>query len=254
VNFRFQAWRTLLRRELGAYFVSWTGYVVIAAVLFLLGLCFVSLIRALNAEPTDQPLLELFFSTYYFWIILILATPIITMRSFALEKFTGTFETLMTAPVGDLEVVLAKFSAAVVFHMLTWAPLAALVLALRPFGNESSAVDWAVLGSTFLGIFLLGLLYMALGCLASALTRSLIIAAVIALAAGFALWLLSFLAVNYVGEPGWQSAALQHVSLIDHMRDFSRGIIDTRALVFYFSSTALLLFLTWKVVESRRWR
>ncbi|MCX6905676.1 MAG: ABC transporter permease, partial [Verrucomicrobia bacterium] len=143
-----QTYRTLVRRELGSYFVSWTGYVVIAAALFLLGLCFVSLIQALNTEPTDQPIMELFYSTYYFWLILLLAAPIITMRSFALEKFTGTIETLMTAPVSDLEVVLAKFSAALIFYMLIWLPLVALGLIVRHFGHDPTALDWGTLAST----------------------------------------------------------------------------------------------------------
>jgi ABC-2 type transport system permease protein len=250
----FQAWRTLVRRELGINFVSWTGYVVISAVVFLLGLCFVSLIQALNAEPQEQPLMELFFNTYYFWWILLLAAPIITMRVFALEKYSGTFETLMTAPVSDLEVVTAKFTAVMVFYLLIWLPLLALVFIVRHFGNDATVADWGTLGSTFLGIFLLGLLFMSLGCFASSLTRSLIIAAIIALALGFSTLLLSFFALSYSGQPSWEAQLFLHVSLIEHMRDFARGVIDTRALVFYLSLTGLFLFLTLKVVESRRWK
>jgi ABC-2 type transport system permease protein len=249
-----QAYRTLVRRELGGHFISWTGYVVIAAVLFLLGLCFVNLLQALNTEPTDQPVMELFYSTYYFWLILLLAAPIITMRTFAFEKFTGTFETLMTTPVSDLEVVLAKFSAALIFYLLIWLPLLGLVFIVRHFGNDPAALDWGTLGSTFLGIFMLGLLFMALGCFASALTRSLIIAAMLAFALGISLFLLSFLAFSFAGQPGWQSTLFLHVSLIEQMKDFARGVVDTRALVFYLSLTVLFLYLTLKVVESRRWK
>jgi ABC-2 type transport system permease protein len=245
---------TLVRRELGAHFVSWTGYVVIAAVLFLLGLCFVNLFEALNAQPTEHPIMELFFGTYYFWLILLLAAPVITMRSFAMEKFTGTFETLMTTPVSDLQVVLAKFGAALVFYMMIWVPLAAMVLLVRKYGNDPGALDWGVLGATYLGIFLLGTLYMSLGCLASSGTRSMVIAAIIALALGGALFLLSFLSFSLAGQSGWWPRIFQHLSLIEHMNDFSRGIVDTRALVLYPSLTLLFLFLTLKVVESRRWR
>jgi ABC-2 type transport system permease protein len=93
---------TLVKRELGGVFFSWTGYVVVAGVLFLLGLSFVNLIVALNNEPTDQQLTEVFYSTMYYWFILLLAAPVMTMRSFAQEKSSGTYETLMTAPVGDV--------------------------------------------------------------------------------------------------------------------------------------------------------
>src|ERR671919_49427 len=122
-----QAYWTLVRRELGAHFFSWTGYVVIACVVFLMGLSFNSLLVALNSEATDQPVTEVFYSTYFFWLILLFGAPVITMRSFALEKYSGTFETLMTAPVSDLQVVLAKFTGVLLFYMLTWLPLLACI-------------------------------------------------------------------------------------------------------------------------------
>jgi len=247
-------WLTLMRRELGAHFVSWTGYVVIAAVLFLMGLCFVNLFEALNAEPTEHPIMEIFFGTYYFWLILLLSAPVITMRSFALEKFTGTFETLMTTPVSDLQVVLAKFSAAMVFHIILWLPLAGMVFLVRKYGNDPGAMDWGIMASTYLGILLLGALYMSLGCLASSLTRSMVIAAIIALTLGGALFLLSFLSFSMAGQGGWWPRVFHHLSLIEHMNDFSRGIVDTRALVLFPSLTLFFLYLTLKVVESRRWR
>jgi len=249
-----QRYLTLVRRELGGHFVSWTGYVVIAAVLFLLGLCFVNLLQALNAEATDQPIMELFYGTYYFWLMLLLAAPIITMRTFAMEKFTGTFETLMTAPVSDFEVVMAKFTGALILYMLIWLPLLGLVFVVRHLGNDPSLLDWGTLGSTFLGIFLLGMLFMSIGCFASSLTRSLMIAAMVTFVLGISIFLLSFLAFSYSGQPGWQSKFFLHVSLIEHMRDFARGVVDTRALVFYVSLTGVFLFLTHKVVESRRWK
>src|SRR6185503_14896897 len=87
-----QAYLTLTRRELGSYFLSMTGYVILAAAMFLLGLSFVVLLINLQQEPTPMPITELFYITPFFWILLLLATPVITMRLFALEKFSGTFE------------------------------------------------------------------------------------------------------------------------------------------------------------------
>jgi ABC-2 type transport system permease protein len=249
-----RAWWTLVRRELGSYFVSWTGYVVIAVVMFLFGLCFSLMLAALNTEKTEQPLMELFYSTYYFWLILLLASPIITMRSFAHEKFAGTFETLMTTPVSDLEVVLAKFTGAMIFFLLVWIPLIACVFVVRHFSNDPAALDLSALASTFMGIVLLGGLYMSLGCFASALTRSQIIAAIFAFALGITLFLLSFLSYALPGRADWLGKVFAHVSLIDHMRDFSRGAVDVRPIVFYLSLTAMFLFLTLKSVESRRWK
>ncbi len=249
-----QRYLTLVRRELGGYFLSWTGYVVIAAVLFLMGVSFVNLLQALNAEPTDRPVTELFYATFYFWLILLLATPVITMRSFAQEKATGTFETLMTAPVSDLQVVLAKFTGAFLFYSLMWLPLLACLFILQAFTNDGSILDAGAVATTFMGIFLLGALYISLGCFASALTRSQIIAAMISFACGIGLFLLSFLAMTFSKESGWRTNLLAYLGLTEHMQDFSRGVVDTRPVVFYLSLTILFLFLTLKVVESRRWK
>lgn len=249
-----RAWWTLVRRELGSYFISWTGYVIIGVVVFLLGLCFSLLLEGINGEKQEQPIMELFQMSYYFWLILLLASPVITMRSFAHEKFTGTFETLMTAPVSDLQVVLAKFAGAMIFYLLTWAPLLGCVLLVRHFSNEPGALDIGTVGSTYVGIALLGGLYMSIGCFASSLTRSQIIAAMFSLALGISLFLLSFLSAVLAAQSGWLAKLFAHVSLAEHMHDFARGVVDLRAIVFYLSLTALFLFLTLKAVESRRWK
>jgi len=249
-----RAYWTLTRRELSAHFYSWTGYVVIAVVLFLIGCSFVNLLKALNAEATDQPVTELFYGTYYFWLILLLAAPVITMRSFALEKYSGTFETLMTAPVSDLEVVLAKFSGSLFFFMLMWLPLLGCLLIVRYYSRDAATFDASATATTFLGIFLLGAMYMALGCFASALTRSQVIAAMISFALGIPVFLLSFLSLTFAAEAGWRGDLFSHVGMFEHMQDFARGVVDSRPLVFYPSFTALFLFLTLKVVESRRWK
>src|SRR2546422_8841807 len=96
-----RAYWTLTRRDLAGYFLSLTGYIVIAATTFLVGLRFVDLFKALQQEPTAMPVTELFYVTWYFWLILLLTTPIITMRLFSLENFPRTFETLMTTRVSD---------------------------------------------------------------------------------------------------------------------------------------------------------
>src|SRR5438552_783828 len=141
-----RAYWTLTRRDLAGYFLSLTGYVVIAATTFLVGLSFVDLLKALKQEPTAMPVTELFYVTWYFWLILLLVTPVITMRLFALEKFSGTFETLMTTPVSDLQVVLAKFSAAMLFYLLLWLPLAGCLWIACRYSNSPVSFVPALLG------------------------------------------------------------------------------------------------------------
>jgi ABC-2 type transport system permease protein len=249
-----QAYWTLVRREMGAHFLSWTGYVIIAAVLFLLGYSFANLLLALNSEATDRPVTEVFYSTLYFWFIVVFAAPVITMRSFALEKYSGTFETLMTTPVSDFQVVLAKFTGAMLFYILMWLPLLGCLFVVRYYSNDPTVLDGGTVGATFLGIFLLGALYMSLGCFASSITRSQINAAMISFAVGAAIFLLSFISLSMSTQGGLRAQIFTQVGLIEHMQDFARGVIDTRPVIFYLSLTIFFLFLTFKVVESRRWK
>ncbi len=245
---------TLARRELGGYFASFSGYVVIATVQLLLGLSFYSLISVLNQEGSETPLAEFFYETLYFWLILLIATPVITMRTFALEKYSGTYETLMTAPVGDVAVVLAKFSGALIFYLIMWTPLLGCLWLIRKFTGDPTALEVGAAVGTFLGILCLGCLYISLGCFASSLTRSQIIAAMTSFAMGIALYLVSFLAPSMSTLPGWFPKVLKQLSMMDHMRDFVRGTVDSRHVVFYLSVTVFFLFLNCKVVESRRWK
>jgi len=248
-----QAYLTLTRRELGSFFYSWIGYVVIAGAVFLTGLSFVILMRQLQGEATALPVTEIFLSLCY-WLIVLFSAPIITMRLFALEKFSGTFETLMTAPVGDAAVVLAKFTAALVFYMVMWLPLLACIVILRYFSRGSNLLDPGTLGSTYLGIFLIGSLYMSIGCFASAMTRSQIVAAMVSFAIGLAFFLASYLNDPFPLERTWQTDALNSICIIEQMKDFARGVVDTRYVVFYVTASAFFLFLTYRVIESRRWK
>lgn len=249
-----QAYWTLVRRELGSHFFSWGGYVVMAGVLFLIGVVSVELIAQVNGLAIEQPLTSLFYSTWYLWLILMLATPVITMRSFAQEKFTGTYETLMTTAVSDWQVVMAKFSGALAFYALMCLPLLSWFFVVRPFTNDATVLDSGTVISTFLGIMLWGSLCISLGCLSSAITRSQIIAVIISLASVLTLFLVSYASAVDNSKIGWRAQLSAHLALTEHMQDFARGVVDSRPVVFYLSLTGFFLFLTLKVVESRRWK
>jgi len=249
-----QAFLTLTRRELAAYFLSPVGYLILAASTFLMGLSFIDILDKFHDKATPMPVTDLFYETWYFWLMLVLMTPVITMRLFALEKFTGTFETLMTAPVRDIQVVLAKFSAAMLFYLITWLPLPACIFVMRHYTSAPGSVDFGAFGGAFLGIALLGALFIAIGCCASASTRSQVVAAIISLVGGASLVLLADLADKLPLRATWQSQVLAYFALPDQMHDFARGIIDTRSVVLLASLTLFFLFVTLRIVESRRWR
>jgi ABC-2 type transport system permease protein len=244
----------LLRRELSSFFFSLTGYVIIAAITFLTGESFVQLIDALGGDPFPMPVTQMFFGSFYFWMIVLLTAPVITMRLFALEKASGTFETLMTTPVGDLQVVAAKFTAAFFFYVVMWLPLLACLLIVSRFTNQASALDYGTVGGMYLGIFMAGGFFLSFGCLASSLTRSQMAAAMISLAFGVSQFALAWWAKNNPVSDQWQSQLWSCLNLFDQMNDLARGAVDTRAVIFYASATFLFLFLTLRVVESRRWK
>jgi ABC-2 type transport system permease protein len=248
-----QGYWTLTRRELAGFFLSITGYIIIAAAAFLTGCSFILLLMKLQGEPTSMPITELFYETAFFWVILLPAVPVITMRLFALEKFSGTFETLMTTPISERQIVAAKFTAALVFYSVMWLPLLGCILFLRRLTGYAPMLDWGTLGSTFLGILLLGCPFLAFGCFASSLTRTQMTAAMISLAFSLGLFFLSFLP-DRLPAADWKSQVVAFFALRDHIHDFARGVVDTRPVVFDLSLTFLFLFLTLKVLGSRRWK
>jgi ABC-2 type transport system permease protein len=245
---------TLLRRELGGFFLSPTGYVIIAAVTLILGLTFdVLMTNLLGGDPQEMPITELFYASYIFWLVVLLISPVITMRLFAHEKYSGTFETLMTTPVNDVQVVASKFTAAIIFYMVAWLPMLPCLFVVRHF-TKQTALDAGTIGGMYLGIFFVGCLFMALGCFASSLTRSQMAAAMVSFVLGIALFLISFLAQTNITPVEWTGQVLSYFNLFDQMHNFSRGMVDTKAVIFYVSLTFFFLFLTLRVVESRRWK
>lgn len=246
---------TLLRRELAAFFFSITGYLIIAAVTLLTSLGFVILIAGLvGSDTTLAPVTEMFYSTFSFWLVVLLVAPVITMRLFALEKSSGTFETLMTTQAGDLQVVSGKFAAAIIFYMATWLPMLACLFIVRHFTNQPGALDAGTVAGMYLGIFLTGCLFLSLGCFASAISHSQMASAMISFVLGVSLFSLGYLAKSIPVTAQWQSQVLSCFSLFDQMADFARGVVDTRTVVFYATATFFFLFLTLRVVESRRWK
>ena len=246
--------RALVRRELSAFFQGPTGFIIIAAVMFLIGLGFLVVLSGLNGEATPMPVTQVFYGTYFFWVILLLIAPVITMRSFAMERASGTYESLMTAPVGDWQVVLSKFAGALIFYMILWVPLLICSVVVRFYVGESAVLGLGTMFTSALGILMVGCLYMSIGCFASALTRNQAVAAVSGFALGAALFFTGFFSYFAGDRTDWLSQLARHISLANHMESFTRGMIDLGAIVFFLSLTGLFLYLTHKVVESRRWK
>ena len=241
----------LTSRELKAFWYSPIAYVVGALFLFLQGLVFWLLILALN-DPRSDPswtMAQVFFGgTFFYWFSVLILTPLLTMRTFSEEKRTGTIELLLSAPVTDTQVVLAKFLGAWVAYILLWAFTVVFFLVLR----SVTAFDWGPVWTGYLGTWLLGGVLLAVGILASSLTRNQVIAAVLSVVTILLLFSVGILDA-FIRDPE-TSKIIQYLSLTDHLRDFSKGIVDTRPAVFYLSLMALCLFLTGRVISNPRWR
>jgi ABC-2 type transport system permease protein len=236
--------RLLTRRELSAYFVSPIAYVAMALFLFLAGVFFA--FPGFGAFRPGQPAqMQYVFSVMTF--VLMLVVPALTMRSLAEERGSGTIETLLTAPVTDAQVVLAKFLGCWLFYLGMLAPTLLYVVALAVFGKP----DYGPILSGYIGLALLGAMYVAIGLLASSLTRAQVIAFVVAFFPLLVLWVLA--PVGGALPSPWRTI-LREAGTMAHYEDFNRGVVAAVHVVYFLAITIYALFLTVKVLESRRWR
>ena len=240
----------ILTRELRAYFFSPLAYVVAALLLLVNGAVFWLIVSYLNDPRAGigAPL-ELFFGqTVFFWLVLLFVAPVITMRLLSEERRSGTIEVLMTAPVTETKVVVGKYLAALVFYLFLWLPTVVYAVILSRY----SQVDWGPVAAGYLGIAGIGALLLAAGVLASSLSRSQLVAAVLTFAIAGPLFAIGFLEFLFTGET--LRELFTYMSLPRHMEEFSRGIVDSRRLVYYASTSALFLFLAARALAARKWR
>ena len=246
---------TQLLRELRGYFHSPIAYVVAVFFLFISGVNFAAfVVPYMNRQRIDVSPEFLFFNWFLFWIPFIVIFPLITMRSFAEEFRQGTIEPLMTAPVRDLQVVLAKFFGALVFYIVLWIPTLIYWGILQRITNQAAAPSLGQFWGPYLMLLLMGMFYISIGCFTSVLTTNQIIAAVISVVVIAVLFLVGLFQYVLFDVSSGMRDALGYFSAIEHMGTYSRGIIDTRPIVFYLSMTALFLTFTYQAFQSRKWR
>ena len=234
----------LTRRELSAYFVSPIAYVAMVFFLLLSGILFGS--PWFGAFRPGQPA-QLQSVFYLVSFVLLLVIPALTMRSLAEERGSGTIESLLTAPVTDAQVVLAKFLGCWIFYLAILAPTLLYVVALAAF----SSPDYGSILAGYLGLVLLGMMYVAIGILASSLTRAQVIAFVVAF---FPLLFLHLMGLFAGSMPSPWRSIVRVAGTLAHYEDFNRGIVAATHVVYFLAVTVYALFLTVKVLESRRWR
>lgn len=245
---------TLLGREVSQYFHQPLAYIVMFFLLLLTGMNFHAGLTALNNAPSPTTLVEAFFNNMLFWFPFVIVLPLLTMRLFAEEYKLGTIESLMTAPVRDIQVVLAKYFGAFIFYAVLWAPSLLYFLVFQWQTGLGAADSVGAFLGAYSMLALMGLFYLSIGCLASALTNNQIIAAIVAFALVSLMFFLSLLSFIFLNLSPALRELTYYFSAIEHMGDFSQGIFDTRPIVFYLGMTVFTLFLTYHVFQYRRWK
>ncbi len=242
-------WATI-SRELRAYFFSPLAYIVAALVLVVNGLTFGVILSFLNDPRAGigAPLEYFFGQTVYFWLVLLFITPVITMRLISEERRSGTIETLMTAPVTEAQVIVGKFLAALAFYVFLWLPTVIYAVIVA----RHHQVDWGPVASGYLGVLGIGALFLSIGMLATALTRSQLVAAILTFA--MLIPVFTFGLLEMLSNNEGLKTVFGYLNLWQHMEEFSRGIVDTRRLVYYASTTAFFLFLATRALAVRKWR
>src|SRR3954469_1253674 len=245
---------TLLGREVRSYFYSPVAYIVLLFFLLLSGVDFYFQLSFMNGRQVPYTVQEAFFNSVFFWFAFVLIFPLITMRLFSEEFKLGTIEPLMTAPVRDSEVVLAKFFGALVFYFVLWIPTILYFLIFQFITKQPATNSMGAYLGAYLMLLLLGMFYLSIGCLASALTKNQIVAAVIS----FCVITLHFFSglISFIMQEISSSTRqlLGYFSAIEQMGALSRGEIDTRPMVLYLSMTIVMLTLTYQAFQSRKWR
>lgn len=228
----------IVKRELGAYFTGAVGYIVIGLFLLISGFLFFNVFFLENRAE-----LRRFFSTLP--VLLAFFIPAVTMRLFAEERKSGSLETLMTLPVSSVDVVMGKFWASLTFTSVMIAPTLVYALTASLFGS----LDAAPVVCGYLGAVFLAAAFCSVGLFASASTKNQIVAFFI----GWALCILLALIDQFLlFLPARLANFLGYLSAGSHFTSVSRGIVDSRDLVYFVSLTAVFLTLTVKTIDSRR--
>lgn len=240
---------TITRRETRAYFDSLVAYVVLCGSLIGLGVYFFLLEQGGFWEVDRVSMGRMF--EFLPWALSALVLPLVTMRSLAEEKRSGTLELLITLPVRDSEVILGKYFAALIMCLfLLLATMAyPLVMFVKPW--HLGALDWGPVWTGYMGLSLFCAAGVAVGLMYSSITESQIIAFFLTAGTLVFLYIIGGVAQSM---RGWVGEAIAFVSFQSRYFPFSRGLIDTRAVVYFISIAVLSLLVAFRALESRKWK
>jgi ABC-2 type transport system permease protein len=252
-------WLPVFKKEMRLYFGSPVAYVVFTFFLLISGWFFSQIflfysdasMRSFmqpqfgqNLNVIENVMRPLFTNMS---VVLLFFIPMLTMRLFAEEKRSGTIELLLTYPIRDGEVLAGKYLASLALFAL----LLALTLLYPGLVAYFTKVEWGPIFSGYLGLLLTGAVFLAVGVLVSSMTENQIVAGFGTFGILLAFWIVGW-GAEFAG--GTLRGVLQYLSIGDHLDGFTRGLIDTKDLVYYVTGIGLALFLTLRSLDSKRWK
>lgn len=242
--------RALLIKELSSFFASITGYLVIIIFLIIIGLFTWVFPGQFNLLDMGYANLDSLFILSP-WIFLFLV-PAVTMRLFSEEKKTGTLDILVTRPIPDLTIVMAKYFTGLLLVVLALVPTFIYYITIYNYGNPIGNLDSGAILGSYIGLFFLSSIYVSIGLFASSMTENQIIAFLFGALIAF----IFFFGFDAIGSlPLFKNFAsiIYFFGISEHYKSISRGVIDTRDIIYFLSITSFFILLTKTKLTSRKW-
>jgi ABC-2 type transport system permease protein len=240
---------SLFLREIRSFFSSLTGYIVVIVFLIANGLFMWVFPGEMNVLDAGYANLDTLFLIAP-WVFLFLV-PAVTMRTFSEEKKAGTMELLLTRPVSDLQVVLAKYFAAIIVVLLSLLPTFVYFVSVYSLGNPVGNLDLGGIWGSYIGLFFLAAIYAAIGIFVSSLTENQIISFILAVFLSFLL----FTGFDFIGSLpifGHINTIILNLGINEHYKSISRGVLDSRDVFYFLSLIIIFLYSTKTLLQHRK--
>jgi len=241
---------TLLKKEINSFFSSLTGYIVITVFLIVNSLFIWVFPGQNNVLDGGYATLDSLF-TIAPWVFLFLV-PAVTMRMFADEKHSGTIELLFTRPLSDFQIIFAKYLAALLLVLFSLLPTLIYFYSVYQLGNPVGNIDIGGTWGSYIGLFFLAAIYVSIGVLSSSFTDNQIVAFIL----GMLLSFIAYIGFDFMSELSiFESIKVFIINLgiNEHYKSMSRGVIDSRDVIYFVSVIAFFLLITKTILQSRKW-
>mgnify|MGYP006273712539 CR=1 FL=1 len=241
---------TLFRKELSSFFTSLTGYIVVIIFLLINSLFMWVFPGSINVVDSGYANLDALFIMAP-WVFLFLV-PAVTMRLFSEEKKTGTIDLLLTRPLSDMQIVLAKYLAGTGIVLISIIPTFVYFYSIWQLGDPVGNLDLGGTLGAYIGLLFLASIYVAIGVFASSLSDNQIISFLIAVSISFVFYV-GFDSLAQLSSTETLAFYVKNLGINEHYSSISRGVIDSRDIIYFLAVITIFLLFTRTVLQSRKW-